>query len=254
MELTTGKTKNQTNREPISSITMKINISKIVSIRVGYANSVLIVNGSNSILIDTGVKGRLQRFKILFKENNLSPENIKLIVLTHTHYDHTGNLQKLVELTGAKVLVHKNEFDNLKTGYTPIPFGQGKYSRLISKLGRKLWPKYASPKPYVADLINTNEFDLSGYGVKGKIISTPGHTAGSQSILLGNTLIAGDTFLNMRNGRIFPPFANDPETLLKTWEKLFNTDIEVVYPGHGPKFSIEKAFPDYENWNKKFNV
>lgn len=233
---------------------MEISLPKIVSVRVGYANSVLIVNGNNSILVDTGVRGRIQRFKILFKENSLSPEDVKLIVLTHTHYDHCGNLHGLIKLTGAKVLVHRNEFENLKTGFIPIPSGQGKYSGLISKLGQKIWPNYASPKPYVADLINEYEFDLCNFGIKGKIISTPGHTSGSQSILIDNTLIAGDTFLNMKNGMIFPPFANDPETLLKTWQKLFNMDIEFVYPGHGPKFTIEKAYPDFKKWSGKLIV
>ena len=58
----------------------------------------------------------------------------------------------------------------------------------------------------------------------------------------------------MKNGKIFPPFANDPETLLKTWQKLFNMDIEFVYPGHGPKFKIEKAYTDFKKWSGKLIV
>ena len=95
--------------------------------------------------------------------------------------------------------------------------------------------------------------DLKEYGIKGQIISTPGHTNGSQSLLIGKTLIAGDVFLNMRNGRIFPPFANDPKTLLETWKKIFDIDIEMIYPGHGPKFKIDEAYSDYERWRKKLN-
>jgi len=230
-----------------------MNLPKIVSVRIGIANTVLIVNGKQSLLVDTGLKGNLQRFKILFREYNLSFPDIKLIVLTHTHYDHTGNLKKLAELTGAKVIVHKNEFENLKNGFTPIPIGQGRYSGLISKLGRKFRPKYASPKPFIADFINENEFDLSGFGIEGKIISTPGHTSGSQSVLIKKTLIAGDAFLKMRNGRIFPPFANDPKTLLETWQKIFDMGIEVIYPGHGPRFKTEEAYSDYKSWKQKLN-
>ena len=98
--------------------------------------------------------------------------DIKLIVLTHVHYDHTGNLKKLVKYTGAKVLVHKNEFENLKKGFIQIPKGQGKYSRLISKFGNAIVPGFASPLPFTADLINEDEFDLNEYGIDGKIIST----------------------------------------------------------------------------------
>lgn len=226
---------------------------KIVSTRVGYSNSILLVNGSNSVIIDTGVSGHINRFKLLFKQFQLKPSDIGLIILTHTHYDHTGNLKALVNLTGTKVLVHKNEFQNLKNGFTPIPTGQGKYSRIISKLGRMLYPSFASPQTFIADYVNENEFDLQKFGIEGKIISTPGHSNGSQSVVLNKTLIAGDTFVNLKNGDIFPPFANEPIILLETWQKIFDMGIEIIYPGHGKMFNVDKAFVEFERWKKKIN-
>ena len=224
---------------------------KIILSRVGFSNSVLLVNGSNSIIIDTGVRGNLHHFKTQFKQFRLNPTDIKLIILTHTHYDHTGNLKHLAELTGAKVLVHKNEFENLLNGFIPIPKGQGKYTRFISNAGRIVYPKYASPKPFVADLINDDEFDLDDFGIDGKIISTPGHTAGSLSVIIGKKLISGDTFIHMPNGIIFPHFCDDPKTLLETWQKLFNLGIEEIYPGHGKQFKVEKAVEEFERWKRK---
>ena len=224
---------------------------KIISARVGFSNSVLIVNGSNSIIIDTGVRGNLHHFKTLFKQFRLNAGDIKLIILTHTHYDHTGNLKSLAELTGAKVLVHKNEFENLKNGFIPIPKGLGNYTRFISNIGRIVYPKYASPKPFVADLINKNEYDLAEFGIDGKILSTPGHTAGSQSVIIGKKLISGDTFIHMPNGVIFPHFCDDPKTLLATWQKLFDLGIEEIYPGHGKPFPVDKALVEFERWKKK---
>ena len=224
---------------------------KIISARVGFSNSILIVNGSNSIIIDTGVRGNLHHFKTLFKQFRLNAGDIKLIILTHTHYDHTGNLKPLAELTGAKVLVHKNEFENLKNGFIPIPKGLGNYTRFISNIGRIVYPKYASPKPFVADLINENVFELAEFGVDGKILSTPGHTAGSQSVIIGKKLISGDTFIHMPNGVIFPHFCDDPKTLLATWQKLFDLGIEEIYPGHGKPFAVEKALMEFERWKKK---
>jgi len=225
--------------------------TKIILSRIGYSNSALLINGSNSILIDTGVSGNYRHFKKLFTQFNIIPTDIKLIILTHTHYDHTGNLKSLAKHTGAKVLVHKNEFENLKKGFMPIPLGQGKYSRFISKIGRIVYPKFASPKSFIADIINENEFDLNEFGIDGRVISTPGHTEGSQSVLFGKKLISGDTFIHMTNGIIFPPFCNDPKTLLETWQKLFDMGIEEIYPGHGKPFKVEKAFPVFEKWKKK---
>ncbi len=224
---------------------------RILQKRIGYSNATLIKNGENSILVDTGVRGGIKKLRLLISEAELKPEDIKLIILTHTHNDHTGNLNELVAFTGAPVLVHKNEFENLKSGFTPIPVGNGKYSGIISKLGRKIMPRYASPKPFSAQLINHGVFLLNEFGIDGKIISTPGHTSGSQSILIGDILISGDTFINTPNGRIFPPFANEPEILVKTWEKLFEEGISTIYPGHGKRFKTEQAFSDYERWKKK---
>jgi len=226
----------------------------ILQARIGFSNVSLIVNGKNSILVDTGYRCKLKKFRILFRQAWISAEDIRLIILTHTHYDHTGNLEKLAKLTGAKVLVHKNEFENLKTGFTPIPTGQGRYSGFISRLGKKIYPRYASPKAFTADLVNENEFNLNDFEIEGKVISTPGHTNGSQSVLLGDQLIAGDTFLNLNNGKVFPPFVNEPKVLLHTWQQLFQMNIKTVYPGHGKRFRIEEAQADFERWKKKLGV
>ncbi len=227
---------------------------EIVLIRVGFSNAALVVNGHNSVLVDTGVAGHLQQFITLFKQHNLAPVDIRLIVLTHTHYDHTGNLHELAELTGAKVIVHKNEFKNLETGFIPIPKGVVLKTRIVSRLGKWFTPKYASPKPFTADLINEGEFDLNEFGIDGKIISTPGHTNGSQSVLIGKKLISGDTFLNLKDGTVFPIFANQPKTLLKTWQSIFDLGVDEIYPGHGQKMKTEDAFPEFNRWKKKLKV
>ena len=227
---------------------------RILQKRIGFSNVTLIVNGKNSILVDTGVRGNMKQIRILFREAGISFEDICLIILTHTHYDHTGNLKSLVKLTRTPVLVHTKEFENLKKGFTPIPNGQGKYSGFISRLGKKVYPGYASPKAFTADLTNEDVFDLKEFGIDGKVISTPGHTHGSQSVLIDDQLIAGDTFLNMNNGRIFPPFVDEPFVLLQIWKTLFNMNIQTIYPGHGKRFRIEQALPDFERWKKKLNA
>jgi hydroxyacylglutathione hydrolase len=222
--------------------------------RIGYSNSVLILNGENSVLVDTGVKGNMHQFDRFFRQNKIKPADIKLIILTHTHYDHTGNLSALQKMTGAHVMVHRNEFENLKQGYIPIPPGQRFYTRFISKLGKTLVPRFASPEPFVADLINDDEFDLSDYGIHGKIISTPGHSSGSQSVKLGKSIICGDVFMNLIYGSKFPHFAEDAPVLLDTWKKIFDLGIEEIYPAHGKKMKVEEVYPVFEKWNKKLGM
>jgi hydroxyacylglutathione hydrolase len=222
--------------------------------RIGYSNAVLILNGENSILVDTGVRGNMHQFVRFFRQNKITPGDIKLIILTHTHYDHTGNLAGLKKLTGARVLVHRNEFENLRQGFIPIPPGQRFYTRFIAWLGQKILPRFASPRPFDADLINESEFDLSGFGIKGKVVSTPGHSAGSQSVVIDKSIICGDVFMNLVYGSKFPHFAENPHKLILTWKNIFDMDIEEIYPAHGKKMKVEEVYPAFEKWNKKLRV
>ncbi len=92
-------------------------------------------NGATSILVDTGARWDLKRLMKTFIQTGIGPTQTGLIILTHTHNDHTGNLRGLVKLTKAKVLAHKNESGNLKKGFSAIPTGQGTYPGFISKWG-----------------------------------------------------------------------------------------------------------------------
>lgn len=227
---------------------------RIIQKRIGYSNATLVVYDKNSILVDTGVKGKINQIPDLFKQAGLKPSDLKLIILTHTHYDHTGNLHAIHDYTGAKVMVHKNEFENLKNGFTPIPLGTSRYPKFISRAGRLIVPKFASSNPFIAEIITENEFDLNEFGLDAKVIYTPGHTKGSQSVIIGKTAITGDAFVNMRNGWIFPPFADEPKVLLHTWQHLFDSGIEDIYPGHGPKFKVKKAMQQFYEWKEKLGV
>jgi glyoxylase-like metal-dependent hydrolase (beta-lactamase superfamily II) len=40
--------------------------------------------------------------------------------------------------------------------------------------------------------------------------------------------------------------------LLETWQKLFDLGIEEIYPGHSPKFNVEKAIKEFEKWKNRF--
>lgn len=219
--------------------------------RIGYSNSVLILNGKNSVLVDTGVSGNIRQLERFIRQNRIEPADIGLLILTHTHYDHTGNLKDLKNLTDAPVLVHRQEFDNLKDGHIRIPDGQRFLTRMITRLGNIFTPEFASPEAFTADLINDDEFDLLGFGIEGRVISTPGHSPGSQSVVVGKSLICGDLFMNLVYGAVFPHFAEDPYTLLQTWQKILDLGIEEIYPGHGKKLKVEEVYPVLEKWKKK---
>ena len=219
---------------------------RIIQLQIGLTAPVLILNGDNSVLVDASVQGKTDEFLKAFKQYALDPGQIKLIVLTHVHYDHAGNLEELREITGAKVVVNRREAEWLRTGLVPIPRGTNWWSRLIVVLGDLLMPGYASPRPFEADILVDDRLDLSPWGIDAEIIHTPGHSVGSQSVLLGREIIAGDCFFNIKGLSHFPPFADDRQQLLDTWQKIFDLDVDFIYPGHGPRFKTEKAKEEFQ--------
>ena len=227
---------------------------KTISFRIGYSNSILLINGENSVLVDTGTKNQGKLLLQKITDCGLNPGDIKLIILTHTHFDHTANTQFLKEKTGAQVVVHESEKESLSNGFTKIPKGTLLFTKVTSWLGRNLVSFIGKYKAVNPDIVVKSKLDLTPWNINGFVLHTPGHTDGSVSVILGKKALAGDTFFNRGYNIIFPPFADSPKTLLKTWQMLFDLGIKEIYPGHGPKFRTEEAFPDFEKWKKKLKI
>ena len=214
---------------------------KIVRIPTPRVNVYLIITGNRGILIDVGSKKYLFRVNEAIRENGLQPDDIRLIILTHTHYDHVEGLKEISEKTGAKILVHKNEADSLRRGYTEIPAGTGLISKTLSFLGRKLYPSFGSYDPVSADIMLEESYQVDELGKDSRIIHTPGHTNGSVSLIIDNEhAFVGDCVFGFARERIFPGFANDIPQLMRSWQLLADTGCKIFYPGHGKPIDRER--------------
>ena len=159
-------------------------------IQVGVTNCYLLRSSSCNVLIDTGYKGKAKIILDFLKNNGIPPKSIGLIILTHGHYDHIGNASEIKKISGAKILIHKDDIPLLDSGITNSQSIKslniwGKI--LLSKVS-SIDTSFNSLKP---DIIIDSEFDLIRYGINGKIIHTPGHSKGSISVILDS----GDAFI-----------------------------------------------------------
>ena len=211
-----------------------------VRIRAGQTNLYLFSIQDGLLLVDAGTKGSLKPLKRGIDRHRLRLEDIRLIVVTHTHYDHVGGLREIVDRTRARVLVHTAEADFLSRGFTPFPKGTGPFSRTLSLFGRTVARRagrYAAVYPHV---VVDQSLDLGPYGLRGHIVPTPGHSPGSLSILLdAGAAVVGDSLFHFPPWRIAPPFADDPPALAETWKLLLKSDCRTFYPGHGRPVSRE---------------
>ncbi|UCB44816.1 MAG: MBL fold metallo-hydrolase, partial [Spirochaetota bacterium] len=92
-------------------------------------------------------------------------------------------------------------------------------------------------------VLEDSPFSLTPYGIKGKIIPTPGHSSGSMSLILeSGDAFVGDLFMNgfpMRKGPGIPIFADDIDTVKKSARFLMDNGAKVIYPGHGEPFNAD---------------
>ena len=146
---------------------------KIHHIGLGNVSSYLIYRPGEAILIDCGKSGSEDRILDALKRLGLEPAVVKLLVLTHSHFDHAGSAGRLKELTGCKVMIHRSEAERLRSGYSPIPSGTRWKAKLLVTMGRIFARKLMRFPGVEPDLLLDESFDLQAYGFPGNVIHTP---------------------------------------------------------------------------------
>lgn len=214
----------------------------IYSIKLGI-NSCYLIRGKNIVMVDAGTPGKLKAFKRKLARLYIHPDEIKLIVLTHSHFDHAGSAKEIKEYTGAKILIHESEKEFLEEGKFIMPKGTNATGRITSFLLFPFFKRIKFNLPKTDITIGNEEYPLIDYGIDGSVIHTPGHTHGSLSVLLKT----GEVFAGClaHNGLPFrltpglPIYAEDINKVKENWKKLIKSGAKIVFPGHGRSFPIE---------------
>ncbi len=217
----------------------------------GRSNVFLVSNNKINILVDTGPASSGKR--LLKKLEQLSIKSIDYLLLTHTHFDHAANAQKLKEIFGLKVIVDESEAAYLLSGDSPVSSGTNALTTWLVATFGKWTDKMVRYQSCKADITIKKESEFSFPGIDAKILHTPGHTSGSLCLIVDNeAALAGDTLFGIFPDSCFPPFANDVAELLKSWEKLLNTGCKFFLPSHGTmrtRQMVEKGLAGKREYN-----
>ena len=195
------------------------------------ANCYIIETDTDAVIIDPGFleKGIVDYI-------NANPGKIKLIMLTHGHFDHIFAAEKVKNMTGADIVIGKGDELALISDDFNLSAGFGSFYGSIGE----------NPKNEKMVL----DGDTLTVGcMEFKVIATPGHSPGGVCYLVENNLFSGDTLFAGSVGRTDFPHSNISD-MLKSLRKLkaFDDDIK-VYPGHGASttIGIEKGSNYYLN-------
>jgi hydroxyacylglutathione hydrolase len=202
-----------------------------------------VLQAQGTILIDGGAPKQARNFMKGIESLSINPKDIRLIVITHGHWDHIGSTKDIKEITGAKIALHRNEKDWLEKSLMPLPPGVTLWGRIFAKIMAMFMPLVQVPATNVDVVLGDEEASLAEYGIPGRIIPTPGHSMGSVSVLLetGDAFV-GDLAMNglpMRVGPGLPIFAEDLQKVKRSWQVLLEKGAKTVYPAHGKPFPAD---------------
>ena len=219
---------------------------KVFTINLSFSTLYFIQENGKYLVVDAGIPGKTKTLKRKLAQKNINPADISLIILSHVHYDHVGNVSWLKEVSSAPVMVHKYEGAYLERGLRLIPNGATLPGKILSNLG-KLYnplPKFVPVKP---DILVSDIVSLRDFGFSATVIPTPGHTSGSISIIFGSgESFVGDTCFSLYGSEnIFPIFANDIPSLLKSWQTLIDSEANLIFPGHGKPIKKDELVKSY---------
>ncbi|MEO9137666.1 MAG: MBL fold metallo-hydrolase [Jatrophihabitans sp.] len=210
-------------------------------------NWILLRDGSDLTLIDSGWAGDLPRVLASIREIGGQPEDVKAILLTHAHIDHMGAANHFrdeyatptyldsVEVSHARRdhLEQAGLRDVIKNLWRP---GVLSWTARVARVGalKDVVIPHALPFPAEGPL------DLPGRPTP---IATHGHTSGHSAYLLpevggivtGDGLVTGHAATPYDGPHLLGPmFNHSQEDALRALDPLESLDADLLLPGHGP--------------------
>jgi glyoxylase-like metal-dependent hydrolase (beta-lactamase superfamily II) len=171
-------------------------------VNLGFVSAYILARGGEAAIVDTGVAGSASHIEASLTGAGLSWSAVAHLILTHHHGDHQGSAADvLTKAPGAAAYAGKEDVASITV-----------------------------PRPLTAVADGQDVFGL-------RIVTTPGHTAGSISVLdpVGRILVAGDA-MGTSGGKPSLPgaqFTVDMAEAKRSIVKLGALTFETLLVGHG---------------------
>lgn len=203
---------------------------------ISRVNCYLVKTDSEFILIDTGSSNQRAELEQALEAAGCRPGSLRLIVITHGDFDHTGNAAYLRGKFGVPIAMHKDDLGMAEHG--DMFWNRKSGNALIRKLA-PIFMKFPKADRFMPDLLVEDGLRLSDFGCDARVLSIPGHSLGSIGILTDDgSLFCGDLLENTDKPN-FNTLMDDPLTARASVDRLKGLAVKMVYPGHGAPFALE---------------
>ena len=215
------------------------------TVKLGWTRCYLVKCTGGYLLIDTDYSKYYRRFERKLIDLGIALPDIKHLLLTHHHDDHSGFAAELVRSTGCRVIAHRDALSPLSRGQsegTDKPVnrrsGMALAAYTLIHRGYGFPPLTLGAKDVVID--GDNDTLLKELDIDGVILPTPGHTRDCISVLLSDgSAFVGDAAMNFLwwTGMGHRPIVVEDITVVyETWRKLQDRGARYIYPSHGKPF------------------
>jgi glyoxylase-like metal-dependent hydrolase (beta-lactamase superfamily II) len=196
----------------------------------------MVVRSEGIVLVDAGLDGKGKDMLRGLAAIGRPVEDVRAILLTHWHNDHSSGAAKIRELSGARIYYH--------------PDGDAKFTRAAVAGGVRSWiaaklPDSGPLSPFkgLLDLapphaVRADQFVREGDIVERdfKVLETPGHEKGHVSFWFEpeRVLFAGDALAVAGDHVTYLSWAltNDIEAARRSMMRCLELDIAAICPGH----------------------
>lgn len=176
-------------------------------------------------LVDTGTRGTGARVLKAIEKLGRKPEDLRQIVLSHGHGDHSGDAKAIRDATGATIVIGAEDAP-VVSGDAPYPY---------PRMGMKaIYGHLARFERFQPDVLISQRTELDGGLVA---IPAPGHTDGHIAVWAPDlqALFVADAVWHLGPlAKSWGPFTSNPEANVDTVRRLADEPAEQLFFGHGP--------------------
>src|SRR5688572_17148472 len=199
--------------------------------------SVLVTTNDGHILINSGAPGSAALIRANVEALGFRMTDIKILLSTHGHWDHVGDLAAIKQMTGARLLMHEADVVVLESG------GNIDYRRPEGR-GIIFDPVKVDQALKDGDKIRLGNVELTAH-------HHPGHTKGATSFSLTvpeagrnyNVLIANMASVNDGMRLLGTPlYANAAEEYALTFARQKALSPDIWLASHSGQFGLHRKY------------